>query len=304
MSFQPLESTDSILAAAARCGLHLVEPTLDTSGLDFAVVHARDAEGLRWIVRAPRRPEVATTARREARVLAAVRARLGPSSQVAVPDWRIVDDVIAYPRLPGTPLVTLDTGAPVWNFIDPAAPAPAFLEQVGALLATMQLVPRDELPQRTIADERREVARINGRAAALLSPPAGVLARWERWAGEDALWPTHTALVHADLHPGHLLLDEQARICGVLDWTEAHVGDPANDFAMMHRCFGRSALEAIVAAFAAHGGVTWPGLVEHAIARADWFPAAAADWADRAGNAAILEMARTHLAQQLAASSS
>lgn len=37
-----------------------------------------------------------------------------------------------------------------------------------------------------------------------LQPPAPVWSRWQRWLADDALWPEHVALVHDDLHPGHL----------------------------------------------------------------------------------------------------
>jgi aminoglycoside phosphotransferase (APT) family kinase protein len=287
--FAVLDSLDSIVAAAARHGLVLHDPTLDTMGLDFLAVHARDADGVRWIVRAPRRADVAAGALVEARVLAAVRGRL-PAD---VPDWRIAAEVIAYPRLPGTPVVTLDGGAPTWNGVDPAAPAPAFLAQLAALIAALQRVPHDGLRTRTIAEERAEATRIVERSVALIDPPAEILARWRRWIADDTLWPDFVALSHGDLHPGHMLLDEHGTLTGILDWTEGRVGDPGIDLAMMLRCFGRPALEAIA------GGLerSWPRAVEHAIERAATFPASAADWADRTGNADILAYAKSELAQ-------
>jgi hypothetical protein len=65
---------DDLIAAAARRGLNLASEgaRLDTMGLDFVVLHARDAEGVTWIVRAPRRPDVVAAAAIEARVLARV----------------------------------------------------------------------------------------------------------------------------------------------------------------------------------------------------------------------------------------
>jgi aminoglycoside phosphotransferase (APT) family kinase protein len=299
MPFHVLDSIDTILAAAARLGVALSPDgaMLDTSGLDFIVVHARALDGTRWIVRAPRRPDVLAGAAAEARVLSAVR----PVLAVAVPDWRITDEVIAYPRLGGTPAVTLDTGAPVWNVIDPAAPPAAFVTSLGAMLAALQRVPDDGLPARTLAEERRELARAVELARELLSPPDATIARWSRWIDNDALWPAHVALSHGDLHPGHLLLDERGALSGVLDWTEARVGDPGIDLAMVYQCFGRATLEAVAAAFAAHGGTTWDRLVDHAIERAAIFPALAAEWAHRTGNDAILEYARSQLNAQLAA---
>jgi aminoglycoside phosphotransferase (APT) family kinase protein len=44
-------------------------------------------------------------------------------------------------------------------------------------------------------------------------------------AGE---WPHEPVWVHGDLLPGNLLVDEE-RLCGVIDWSQAGVGDPACD---------------------------------------------------------------------------
>ena len=120
-------------------------------------------------------------------------------------------------------------------------------------------------------------------------------ARWQRWLHNDALWPTHTALAHADLHPGHLLLADDARVIGVLDWTEARVDDPAIDLAMFHGCFGRDVSGRLVERFAAVGGTTWPGMVEHAGERWAAWAVAGAEWALRVGNADVLAHARAHL---------
>lgn len=57
-----------LLASAQRQGLELTTEAADCdeSGLDFVVVHARDANGTPWIVRRPRRASVLEAARHEA----------------------------------------------------------------------------------------------------------------------------------------------------------------------------------------------------------------------------------------------
>ena len=35
--------------------------------------------------------------------------------------------------------------------------------------------------------------------------------------------------VHGDLYSRHLLVDDAGRPCGVIDWGDCHVGDPAVD---------------------------------------------------------------------------
>ncbi len=38
------------------------------------------------------------------------------------------------------------------------------------------------------------------------------------------------ASLAGDLFPGHTLVDEQFKINGIIDWTEAKVADVSNDF--------------------------------------------------------------------------
>ena len=299
----PSTSVDDLLALARDHGLALRPDgaRLDTSGLDFIALHADDDAGIRWIVRAPRRPDVAAAAATEAKVLAIVRPRL----PVAVPDWRVcTPELIAYPRIAGTPAVTLDTGAPVWNLIDPAAPSDAFLESCAEALAALQAVPADEMPADlvdSIEAARERLDRAARLARDLLEPTASTWKRWQRFVAGDT-WPDHVALVHGDLHPGHLLLDDAGRLTGIIDWTEARVTDPGVDLAMFAGCFGRGALERLLPHFERRGGRTWPRLVDHALERWAMFPALGAEWAHRTGNAAVLQYARDQLAAQEAAS--
>src|SRR5690606_29275170 len=99
---------------------------------------------------------------------------------------------------------------------------------------------RIETPEEARADITRAMNDTRG----VLSVPEPVWARWQRWLEDDSMWPPRTALVHGDLHPGHLILDEERRVTGVLDWTEARVSDPSIDLVIFAGCFGRPALEA------------------------------------------------------------
>jgi aminoglycoside phosphotransferase (APT) family kinase protein len=295
-----IDSVTELIEAARRAGLELapVSDAFDTMGLDFLVVHAVDPAGVRWIVRTPRRPDVLASTRVEANVLALVRPRL----PVAVPDWRVhTDEVIAYPRLAGTPAVTLDTGAPQWNLIDPAAPSAAFIESIAQAFAAMQRISVAEAreagaPTKTTDEERPALARAIEITKDALQPSAAILERWQRWLANDAMWPAHLALSHGDLHPGHMLLADDGRLSGILDWTEAKLGDPSIDVAMFFGCFGRGPTEALVARMTALGVATWPGLVDHAAERWAFGPVAGAEWALRTDNPAVLDFARGQLA--------
>ena len=298
---RPVETVADLVEAARLHGLQLTadQADFDRSGLDFLVVHARDDQGVPWIVRTPRRPDVFASSRVEARVLRLIRPRL----PVAVPDWRVHSrQVIAYPRLAGTPAITIDPASGYsWNIIDPAALPEAFLDSFARALAALQAIEPDTaasagVPTKTVAELRDTIAKAMQATRSALTPSEAVWARWHRWLEDDALWPQHLALVHGDLHPGHMLLAPDGRLEGILDWTEAQVTDPGTDFAMFSGCFGRGALEALIARFEQAGGRAWPRLADHAAERWAAFPALAAEWAQRTGNEAVMEHARGHLA--------
>lgn len=287
-----MQSVAELLGAARRQGLELVanSDTLDTMGLDFVVAHARDAQGTQWIVRSPRRPDVVAAARHEARVLALVKGRVG----VAVPDWRVhTDEVIAYPRIDGTPLVTLDTGAPVWNIIDPAAPSEAFTESMARFLTALQRIDPAgaDIKSQSPAELRDKVKHAFDATREVLKPSERLQARWQRWLDGDT-WPDYRVLVHGDLHPGHMLLADGGALAGVLDWTEGMLGDPATDLAMYAGCFGRPALEHLVRRMEALGARTWPAIVDHAMERWAAGPALGALWGLEHDSQAVIEHSR------------
>lgn len=301
-SAAPLLTTAAeLLAATARHGIELTAPDgkLDSTGLDFLVVHATDATGAPWIVRTPRRPDVVASAQVEARVLALVRAHL----PVAVPHWRVhAPEVIAYPRIAGTPAISITEHAPQWNVIDPAALSPVFVDSFARTLVALQAIPLDEaraagVPERSTDQVREQYARAADVAREALAPSDALWARWQRWLAASEGWPSHLAMTHGDLHPGHMLLAASGELVGVLDWTEGLFTDPSTDLAMYLGCFGRPALDQLLARFAAHGGRTWPGLADHAAERWAFFPALGAEWALRTGNASVLEQVRAQVAE-------
>ncbi|MBO2453038.1 aminoglycoside phosphotransferase family protein [Actinomadura barringtoniae] len=56
-------------------------------------------------------------------------------------------------------------------------------------------------------------------------------------------------LLHNDLKGEHLLVDEAGRVSGVLDWTDAAVGDPAEDVAGLAISVGAEAAARVAAAY-------------------------------------------------------
>lgn len=244
-----------VVGLAARHGLAVEAESvrMNEAGLDYRVAFARAPDGVDWVLRIPRRPDVAAKLSEERRILQFVAPRLS----VAVPCWHVcTEELIAYRLLPGEPGLTLDSsGQPVWHF-DPSSAE--FAAALGRLIAELQALDSGSaqaagVPVRS-ASEVRASWRADFeqvRAEFELAPP--LRERWETWLDDDALWPEFTAFTHGELYAAHVLIDTPARIVGVLDWTTAKVGDPALDFTYQHM-MGPAAFESTVAAYLEAGG--------------------------------------------------
>lgn len=163
----------------------------------------------------------------------------------AVPEWRVFSpQVIAYPRLGGNP-AAVAAGLPLQE-----------PRQV-----------RETWPERM--DRAREV----------LDVPSPVWRRWQTWLADDSYWPEHSALIHGDLHPAHILVDGEHRVTGLLDWTEAQVADPATDFTLQYATLGHQQLGVLLESYRKAGGRTWPRMHEHIAETWSAYPAVIAMFA-------------------------
>lgn len=88
---------------------------------------------------------------------------------------------------------------------------------------------------------------------------------WAAALSEDDVPPEPTGphpLLHNDLATEHVLVDPATgRITGLIDWTDAGYGDPANDFVGVFAAWGRPGLDAALGGYGGGG----PGLVERVI---------------------------------------
>lgn len=257
-----------IARLAAEHGL-AVDPSslrFNEMGLDFRVAIARAEDDRQWVLRVPRRPAVMEQARVEGSLLAAVSGHL----HIEMPDWRIHSErLIAYPLLSGTPGLELgEDGAPRWHV---EVSAPAFAESLGGLLGELHAVPAElvapsGIPIRAPEQCRQAWSDDIDRVAGQFRVAGDLLASWRRWLDDDGLWPDHSVLCHGEIYPGHTLVDDDGRIIGVLDWTTASVGDPAQDL-MFHRATATAeAFELTLTRYRERGGRTWPRLGEHCAA--------------------------------------
>lgn len=292
-----VESTEALIEAAREAGLEL-DPTgarLDESGLDFLALHARDRDGTAWVVRRPRRPDVVEAAARESRTL----ARVAPRLPVQVPDWQVhTGSLVAYPRLPGEPVAEMDVANSRYNWrFDLQSPPEVFVHSLAAAVAALHQIDAGAagFEERSIQAVRRQMAQDMEIARDLAEIPPRVWAEWQAWVGEDSFWPAHTVLAHGDLHPGHILVDEDFRVTGLLDWTEAGSSDPAVDFTILNAAMGEEILRLLIRAYEEAGGRVWPRMAEHVRGRWRAYPVASLLFAARAESDVALQFARASL---------
>lgn len=238
-------------ALAREHGLTVRIDGHDDTGWDFHVAHATEPPAAErppasWILRVPRRPDVADRIPVEAGLLELLR----PILPVAVPHWLIrTRDLVAYHPLPGEPLAAEDpiTLTHEWHH----APSDRFLADLARVLATLHDVPTATateigVPRRGAEALRRETDDELDIARSALDVPEPLVRRWRDWLDDDRYWPADTALVHGDLHPGHTLVDPAGELSGVLDWADAAVTDPAVDLAAPRFAFGSGGLDRLL----------------------------------------------------------
>ncbi|MGN6332320.1 MAG: phosphotransferase [Motilibacteraceae bacterium] len=216
--------------ATARC---------NDGGWDFAVLHVDDVDGAGWTFRFPRRHHVAARHETELRLRPLLAPRLpvplpAPAPQDLVlgllPDG--VTRFAGHRTLAGVPLderALLDNGL--------------LASQLAGLLVALHHQPVREAVHAGIAEQTPDGWREHHRAlveqVAAAASEAGLtrdgqraLTRLRRDLDDDALWPERLVLCHGDVGPPHLLVDPaRGVLSGVIDWTDARLGDPALDLA-------------------------------------------------------------------------
>ncbi|ARE88703.1 hypothetical protein CLFO_31090 [Clostridium formicaceticum] len=91
------------------------------------------------------------------------------------------------------------------------------------------------------------------------------------------------------------MIDKDANVTGLIDWTEAKVTDVSNDFVFYYKVFGEEGLESLIKAYKEAGGYYWPKMKEHIIELVAAYPVAIAEFAIISGLKEYEQMARQTL---------
>ncbi|HLR52874.1 MAG TPA: macrolide 2'-phosphotransferase [Candidatus Avamphibacillus sp.] len=293
-------TNEQVIDIAKKHGLKIQAESLKSneSGLDFRVVFAKDLEGENWVLRFPRREDVLPNAEKEKQILDLIEPRIS----VQTPVWEVFsNELIAYRLLKGIPTGTIDpdAGAYVWEidernvpdtFHDTLARAMVSLHQIDheeARQAGLSVLAPEEL--KSSMKERME------KVKAAFGVDEALWSRWQTWLENESLWPKQTALIHGDLHAGHILIDHEAHVTGFIDWTEARVDDPAHDFGAHLTLFGEDALKELIQSYQNAGGYVWPRMYEHIKELVATYPVAIAEFAIASGLKEYEDMARQML---------
>ncbi|HSR43537.1 MAG TPA: aminoglycoside phosphotransferase family protein [Longimicrobiales bacterium] len=253
-SAAPWAADRVLTAAAAREAIAGAFPDVDVgsvellgSGWEFDAYRTADD----WIFRFPRRAECAALFDAESVVHELVRPLLAPRfaiprvERVGAPGPAFPYRFVGHRMVPGVaadhPAVRTD----VPSALD-VADLLGRIHSVSADEAAARGVPRDQdggaawLPEAVVAAPR--LADLDG--------VEGPLA----WLSGDPSPPPPYGgplrLLHDDLCPDHLLVDpESGRLTGLIDWTDAALGDPVLDFLVLRAWRGTGFVHAVLEAY-------------------------------------------------------
>lgn len=249
-------------------GLDILEETItiNGSGVDFLVAHSKAKNGDKWILRIPRRPESMRHALQEKRALDI----LNHYASFQVPEWSIYsEELIAYKQLKGVPAATIDPQqqAYIWCFDETNVPA-EYYNSLGKALANLHALPQHEFKNIGVevigASELRAVMKQRmERVKEKYQVNPKLWDSWQVWLSEDSFWPTHVGVKHGDLHPGHILINKDNHVTGLIDWTEVGIADVSVDLMSHYLLFGKDGLKKLIDAYGNAGGKTWARMEEH-----------------------------------------
>ncbi|WP_216395476.1 phosphotransferase [Arcanobacterium phocae] len=217
-----------------------------SSSPDFIFGGVLDSRGKHWVVKVPRNSHASTVIEAEAGLSPVLVDRL---RQGQLP-FDVMRPAGFAPLTNGRAIVYPQPLGKTFDFdsltIDQA-------HELGRTLATIH-----QLDPATITDAgmpaydsetvRKRLLTELTDANATGSVPAILNRRWENAVENTELWSFTPRVVHGDIAPDNILWSEDHVSC-VLGFGEAHVGDPAYDFALLMSGIDESLFDAIVESY-------------------------------------------------------
>ncbi len=205
-----------------------------------------------WMFRFPKRADAAPDVERELRLL----ARLAPRLPLPVPRYEFFGRATrefpyafaGYRKLAGVPATHVEA-------IEAETVAAQLGEMLSALHAIapeevedLHLPPSDDDPRAYLPETLRELEAVAPHLPPEMENICRAFLERDRHAFAS---PLPRRLLHDDLRDEHLLLaPDGSRIQGIIDWTDASVGDPAHDFAGLWSWQGEAFAARVFASYA------------------------------------------------------
>lgn len=264
-----IENAEQAVQLAKKYDIKIDKETVEIndSGLDFLAAFATDDKGEDWVLRIPRRDDVIPRTTAEKAVLDVVN---GHTVSFQAPHWEVYnDELIAYKKLDGVPAGTIDheIGNYIWEIDIENVPA-EFNRSLGQVLAELHSIPKEKfrnagIPMYRADEARQEMQDRMNKIKEKFGVSEELWNRWQRWISDDEMWPKQTAFSHGDVHAGHTMIDKNAKVTGLIDWTEAQVTDISRDFLFNYKAFGEKGLDNLIQEYKDSGGYHWPKMKEH-----------------------------------------
>ena len=204
----------------------------------------------RWIDRVPRRPAVAPALRKETELL----PWLAPRLPLSVPVPVVVGEDplrVRHVAIPGEPVVR---------------PTDAMGTVLGDFLRTLHTTPVGEAVRHGAPDGDAWTAALQGPLAIFHRDVLPLLPSDRHPAARrllDAMTQCRASvLIHGDLGPDHLLV-EDGMPTGVIDWSDAGIGDPALDLAWVLHSGSPDFSAAVAAAYGVDSQLSRRALLWH-----------------------------------------
>lgn len=257
-------------------GLLLTEKMkFNEMGIDFKVGFAIDRSGQQWLLRIPRRNDMGEQIEKEKRILELVKKHLS----VEVPDWQISSpELVAYTMLKDNPVLTFnaETYEVSWHM---DKDSPKYITSLAKTLVEIHSIPEIEVWENDLkimksSNLRPEIATNLQLVKSELGISEQLETRYRKWLDNDALWADFTQFIHGDLYAGHVLASKEGIVSGIIDWSTAHIGDPAIDFSGHATVFGEESLKVLIMEYEKQGGKVWDKLYEQTLERAAAAPLA------------------------------